>query len=106
MKSRILIPVLMTLAVTLSAQNRITAQRPYFCDVEGCQLSYERTYTDNGTRRWIQTVTINEVTQDARGQIIRYQSEFRNRGGGLMYGGPVQLEARVDWDGEIGRAHV
>ena len=101
MKSKLLFLLSMLTAMTLSAQDWVTAQRPYFCDVQGCVLKYERTYRGNGQIRWTQTVTITDVKTDGNGQNIHYLSEFRNRNGGLMYGGAIPLEAQVDWDGDL-----
>lgn len=101
MKSKLLCLVLMAAATVLHAQGLVTAQRPWFCDVQGAQLHYVRTYAGNGTVRWTQDVTIREVSEDTRGMDIRYQSEFRNASGGTMYGGPIALEARVDMDGNL-----
>lgn len=101
MRSSLLCLILLTAATLLHAQGLVTAQRPWFCDVQGTQLHYVRTYAGNGTLRWTQDVTILEVRQDARGIDISYQSEFRNAGGRTMYGGPVGLQARVDMQGNL-----
>ena len=102
MKNKLpLLLLLLAAATVLHAQGLVTAQRPWFCDIEGAQLHYVRTYAGNGTVRWTQDVTIQQVRQDARGVDIRYQSEFRNASGRIMYGGPIPLEARVNMNGDL-----
>lgn len=75
---------------------------PYFCDREGAVLRYERSYVDSGKLKWKHEMTICEVLPDGDGGLeVSYSSEFRRPGGGRMYGGPIELEAAVEADGDV-----
>ena len=74
--------------------------QPFFCDVPERCLEYRRTYVSDGRLKWTHTMQIGSVTPTAGGKKVEYSSSFRKPGGGLMYGGPISLEAVLTSSGQ------
>ena len=75
--------------------------QPFFCDVPERCLEYRRTYVSDGRLKWTHTMQIGSVTPTAGGKKVEYSSSFRKPGGGLMYGGPISLEAVLTSGGDV-----
>lgn len=77
------------------------ASGPLFCCREGSVLRYERHYADSGKLKWTHELSVLDVVGNGEGMSVLYQSEFRNKSGRVMYGGPVALEMDVLADGTL-----
>lgn len=75
--------------------------QPFFCDVQGRSLEYRRTYVSDGRLKWTHTMQIGSVAPSSGGRKVEYNSTFRKPGGGLMYGGPIGLEAVLTDSGDV-----
>lgn len=77
------------------------AAQPFFCNSQGCVLSYVRRGPDGGKVKWKYTVTIDRVVKDASGSTVDYTYDFRKPGGAQMYGGPIALRAQISENGDV-----
>lgn len=78
-----------------------SAASPWFCETQGRRLSYVRHNADNGKVKWRYTMTFDRVARGSDGASVDYTYDFRKPGGAQMYGGPIEMHARISPAGDV-----
>lgn len=89
--------ILALLLVSLAS----SAASPWFCETQGRRLSYVRHNADNGKVKWRYTMTFDKVVRGTDGTTVDYAYDFRKPGGAQMYGGPIEMHARISPAGDV-----
>lgn len=75
---------------------------PYFCVDEGTDLVYVRRFVDDGSIKWIHTMSIGKVITNPDSSLtVDYASHFTNEKGGEIMGGTIPLEAYIYPSGDV-----